>query len=308
MRSPDCPMPECAGFDKRSQYRKKRLWRYFQIRREGENSLRRVGKYRHKGAAFMQGKVEIAGVNTAKLKVLKNEETMALLRRSKEGDQEARRQLIEGNLRLVLSVIQRFSSRGENVDDLFQVGCVGLIKAIDNFDINQPVKFSTYGVPMIIGEIRRYLRDNSAIRVSRSMRDTAYRVLQVRERLLSETQREPTVEQIAKELEIPREDVVFAMDAIVDPVSLYEPVYSDGGDALCVMDQVRDTQNTDESWTERIALKDALKRLDDRERRILSLRFYEGKTQMEVSAEVGISQAQVSRLEKGAINTIKKNI
>ena len=257
----------------------------------------------------MQGKVEIAGVNTSKLKVLKNEETMALLRRTKEGDQEARRQLIEGNLRLVLSVIQRFSSRGENVDDLFQVGCVGLIKAIDNFDINQPVKFSTYGVPMIIGEIRRYLRDNSAIRVSRSMRDTAYRVLQARERLISETQREPTVEQIAKELDIPREDVVFAMDAIMDPVSLYDPVYSDsGGDTLCVMDQVRDTKNTDENWTDRIALKEAMKRLDDRERRILSLRFYEGKTQMEVSAEVGISQAQVSRLEKGAINTIKKNI
>ena len=274
----------------------------------GEDPRPPHGHYTQEGAAFMQGKVEIAGVNTAKLKVLKNEETMALLRRTKEGDQEARRQLIEGNLRLVLSVIQRFSNRGENVDDLFQVGCVGLIKAIDNFDINQPVKFSTYGVPMIIGEIRRYLRDNSAIRVSRSMRDTAYRVLQVRERLISETQREPTVEQIAKELDIPREDVVFAMDAIVDPVSLYEPVYSDGGDALCVMDQVRDTQNTDEHWTDRIALKDALKRLDDRERRILSLRFYEGKTQMEVSAEVGISQAQVSRLEKGAINTIKKNI
>nr|WP_325196445.1 RNA polymerase sporulation sigma factor SigG [uncultured Oscillibacter sp.] len=256
----------------------------------------------------MQGKVEIAGVNTAKLKVLKNDETMELLRRVKDGDQDARRQLIEGNLRLVLSVIQRFSSRGENADDLFQVGCVGLIKAIDNFDINQPVKFSTYGVPMIIGEIRRYLRDNSAIRVSRSMRDTAYRVLQVRDRLIAENQREPTVEQIAKELDIPREEVVFAMDAIVDPVSLYEPVYSDGGDAICVMDQVRDSKNTDENWTDRIALKDALKRLDERERRILSLRFYEGKTQMEVSAEVGISQAQVSRLEKGAINTIKKNI
>jgi RNA polymerase sporulation-specific sigma factor len=261
-----------------------------------------------RGAVSMQGKVEIAGVNTARLKVLKNEETMALLRRTKEGDQEARRQLIEGNLRLVLSVIQRFSNRGENVDDLFQVGCVGLIKAIDHFDINQPVKFSTYGVPMIVGEVRRYLRDNSAIRVSRSMRDTAYKVLQVRERLMAETQREPTVEQIAKELDIPREDVVFAMDAIVDPVSLYEPVYSDGGDAICVMDQVSDNQNTDESWTDRIALKDAIKRLDERERRILSLRFYEGKTQMEVSAEVGISQAQVSRLEKGAINTIKKNI
>ena len=256
----------------------------------------------------MQGKVEIAGVNTAKLKVLKNDETMELLRRVKDGDQDARRQLIEGNLRLVLSVIQRFSSRGENADDLFQVGCVGLIKAIDNFDINQPVRFSTYGVPMIIGEIRRYLRDNSAIRVSRSMRDTAYRVLQVRDRYLAEHQKEPTVEQIAQELEIPREEVVFAMDAIVDPVSLYEPVYSDGGDAICVMDQVRDTKNTDEDWTDRIALKEAIKRLDPRERRILSLRFYEGKTQMEVSAEVGISQAQVSRLEKGAINTIKKNI
>ena len=256
----------------------------------------------------MQGKVEIAGVNTAKLKVLKNDETMELLRRTKEGDQEARRQLIEGNLRLVLSVIQRFAGRGENADDLFQVGCVGLIKAIDNFDINQPVRFSTYGVPMIIGEIRRYLRDNSAIRVSRSMRDTAYRVLQVRDRYLAEHQKEPTVEQIAQELEIPREEVVFAMDAIVDPVSLYEPVYSDGGDAICVMDQVRDTKNTDEDWTDRIALKEAMKRLDPRERRILSLRFYEGKTQMEVSAEVGISQAQVSRLEKGAINTIKKNI
>ncbi|MDR3983026.1 MAG: RNA polymerase sporulation sigma factor SigG [Dysosmobacter sp.] len=256
----------------------------------------------------MQGKVEIAGVNTARLPVLKNEETMALLRRAKAGDQDARQQLIEGNLRLVLSVIQRFSSRGENADDLFQVGCVGLIKAIDNFDINQPVRFSTYGVPMIIGEIRRYLRDNSAIRVSRSMRDTAYRVLQVRDRLLAENQREPSVEQIAKELDLPREEVVFAMDAIVDPVSLYEPVYSDSGDAVCVMDQVRDTKNTDEDWTDRIALKEALKRLDPRERRILSLRFYEGKTQMEVSAEVGISQAQVSRLEKGAINTIKKNI
>ena len=256
----------------------------------------------------MQGKVEIAGVNTAKLKVLKNEETMALLRRTKEGDQAARQELIEGNLRLVLSVIQRFSSRGENADDLFQVGCVGLIKAIDNFDINQPVRFSTYGVPMIIGEIRRYLRDNSAIRVSRSMRDTAYRVLQVRDRYLAEHQKEPTVEQIAQELEIPREEVVFAMDAIVDPVSLYEPVYSDGGDAICVMDQVRDTKNTDEDWTDRIALKEAMKRLDPRERRILSLRFYEGKTQMEVSAEVGISQAQVSRLEKGAINTIRRHL
>ena len=256
----------------------------------------------------MQGKVEICGVNTSRLKVLKNEETMALLRQYQAGDQNARQQLIEGNLRLVLSVIQKFTGRGENVDDLFQVGCVGLIKAIDNFDITQPVRFSTYGVPMIIGEIRRYLRDNSAIRVSRSMRDTAYRVLQARERLVAQNQREPTVEQIAQELGIPREDVVFAMDAVVDPVSLYEPVYSDGGDSLCVMDQVRDNRNTDESWIDRIALKEAVRKLDDRERRILSLRFYEGKTQMEVSAEVGISQAQVSRLEKGAINTIRKNI
>ena len=256
----------------------------------------------------MQGKVEIAGVNTAKLRVLKNDETMELLKRAKAGDQSARQELIEGNLRLVLSVIQRFASRGENVDDLFQVGCVGLIKAIDNFDTSQMVRFSTYGVPMIIGEIRRYLRDNSAIRVSRSMRDTAYRVLQVRDRLVAENQKEPTVEQIAQELDIPREDVVFAMDAIVDPVSLYDPVYSDSGDTLCVMDQVRDNKNTDEDWTDRIALKEAMKRLDPRERRILSLRFWEGKTQMEVSAEVGISQAQVSRLEKGAINTIRKSL
>ena len=256
----------------------------------------------------MLGKVEICGVNTAKLPTLKSDEMTELLRRSHLGDERARETLIQGNLRLVLSVIQRFASRGENADDLFQVGCVGLIKAIDNFDVSQNVRFSTYGVPMIIGEIRRYLRDNSAIRVSRSMRDTAYKVLQVRDRYLAENQREPTVEQIAQELGIPREEVVFAMDAIVDPVSLYEPVYSDGGDAICVMDQVSDTRNTDEAWTDRIALKEAMKRLDDRERRILSLRFYEGKTQMEVSAEVGISQAQVSRLEKGAINTIKKNI
>ncbi|MET0015784.1 RNA polymerase sporulation sigma factor SigG [Oscillibacter sp.] len=256
----------------------------------------------------MQGKVEICGVNTSKLKVLKNEETMNLLRRTKAGDKEARQKLIEGNLRLVLSVIQKFSNRGENADDLFQVGCVGLIKAIDNFDVSQPVRFSTYGVPMIVGEIRRYLRDNSAIRVSRSMRDTAYRVLQMRDKLIGENQREPSVEQIAKALDIPREEVVFAMDAITDPVSLYEPVYSDSGDTLCVMDQVRDKKNTDENWVDHIALKEALRRLSDRERRILALRFYEGKTQMEVSAEVGISQAQVSRLEKGAIDTIRKNL
>jgi RNA polymerase sporulation-specific sigma factor len=257
----------------------------------------------------MQGKVEICGVNTSKLRRLKNDETAELLRRTKQGDEKAREELIAGNLRLVLSVIQKFSGRGENADDLFQVGCIGLIKAIDNFDISQPVKFSTYGVPMIIGEIRRYLRDNSAIRVSRSMRDTAYRVLQTKEKLMGETQREPTVEQIAKELGIPREEVVFALDAIMDPVSLYDPVYSDGsGEAICVMDQVSDTKNTDESWIEQIALKEAVRHLSDREKRILALRFYDGKTQMEVSSEVGISQAQVSRLEKNAISQIKKGL
>ena len=256
----------------------------------------------------MQGKVEICGVNTAKLKVLKNAETIALLKRTKEGDQQARQELIEGNLRLVLSVIQKFVGRGENADDLFQIGCIGLIKAIDNFDITQPVRFSTYGVPMIVGEIRRYLRDNSSIRVSRSMRDTAYHVLQVKEKIINQTQREPTVEEIAKELDIPREEVVFALDAVVAPVSLYEPIYSDGGDAICVMDQVSDTKNTDESWLEQIALKDAIQHLTPRERHILTLRFCEGKTQMEVSREVGISQAQVSRLEKNAINQIKKDL
>ena len=256
----------------------------------------------------MQGKVEICGVNTARLPVLKNEEMMALLRRTKEGDRAAREQLICGNLRLVLSVIQRFLGRGENVDDLFQVGCIGLIKAIDNFDIRQNVRFSTYGVPMIVGEIRRYLRDNSAIRVSRSMRDTAYRVLQAREKLQRENQREPTVEQIAKELDLPREEVVFAMDAVVDPVSLFDPVYSDGGDTVCVMDQVRDTRNTDESWLDRIALREAVDKLSPREQRILAMRFYDGKTQMEVSGEIGISQAQVSRLEKNAISTIRRNL
>lgn len=210
----------------------------------------------------------------------------------------AREKLIRGNLRLVLSVLQRFASRGENMDDLFQVGCIGLIKAVDNFDINQPVRFSTYGVPMIVGEIRRYLRDNSAIRVSRSLRDTAYKVLQARERLLRQSQREPTVEQLAQELAIPREEVVLAMDAIVDPVSLYEPIYSEGGDTVCVMDQVSDRRCTDESWIQRIALKDAISRLTPRERSILMMRFNQGKTQMEVSAQIGISQAQVSRLER----------
>ena len=256
----------------------------------------------------MQGKVEICGVNTSKLKVLKNEEIEALLRRTKQGDMQAREELIAGNLRLVLSVIQKFSNRGENVDDLFQVGCIGLIKAIDNFNIDLDVRFSTYGVPMIVGEIRRYLRDNSALRVSRSMRDTAYKVLQAKERFLAEHQREPSVEEVARELDIKREDVVFALDAIADPVRLYEPVYSDGGDTICVMDQVKDSKNTDESWLEQIALKEAIAKLSERERHILSLRFFQGKTQMEVSAEVGISQAQVSRLEKNAINQIKKNL
>ena len=256
----------------------------------------------------MQGKVEICGVNTAKLKVLKNEETAELLKRTKQGDMKAREELIAGNLRLVLSVIQKFTNRGENVDDLFQVGCIGLIKAIDNFNVDLDVRFSTYGVPMIIGEIRRYLRDNSSLRVSRSMRDTAYKVLQAKERYISEHQKEPTIEEIAQMLEIKREEVVFALDAIVDPVSLYEPVYDHGGDTICVMDQVRDSKNTDESWLEQIALKEAMNRLSDRERKILNLRFFEGKTQMEVSAEVGISQAQVSRLEKNAISQIKKNL
>ena len=254
----------------------------------------------------MQGK--ICGVNTSKLKVLKSEETMELLKRARGGDMEAREQLIAGNLRLVLSVIQKFTNRGENVDDLFQVGCIGLIKAIDNFNTDLDVRFSTYGVPMIVGEIRRYLRDNSSLRVSRSMRDTAYKVLQAKEKYISEHQKEPTIEEIAKILEIKREEVVFALDAIVDPVSLYEPVYDHGGDTICVMDQVRDSKNTDESWLEQIALKEAMNRLSDRERKILNLRFFEGKTQMEVSAEVGISQAQVSRLEKNAISQIKKNL
>ena len=256
----------------------------------------------------MVNKVEICGVNTAKLPLYKEAEMMQMIEKIQAGDKQARDEFIQGNLRLVLSVIQRFSNRGENPDDLFQVGCIGLIKALDNFDLSHGVKFSTYAVPMIIGEIRRYLRDNSALRVSRSMRDTAYKVLRARETLLAETQREPTVEQIAQYLSIPREEVVLAMDAIVDPVSLYEPIYSEGGDTVCVMDQVSDRRCTDESWIQRIALKDAISRLTPRERSILMMRFNQGKTQMEVSAQIGISQAQVSRLEKGAIRAIKKEL
>ena len=256
----------------------------------------------------MQGKVEICGVNTSKLKVLKNDEMMELLRRTKEGDESARQKLIEGNLRLVLSVIQRFDRRGENADDLFQVGCIGLIKAIDNFNIDMDVKFSTYGVPMIIGEIRRYLRDNSSLRVSRSLRDMAYKILQAKESFMAQHQREPTLEEIAKILDARREDVVIALEAITDPVSLFEPVYSDSGDTVCVMDQVKDIKNTDESLLDRIALKDAVDKLPEREKKILALRFFQGKTQMEVSAEVGISQAQVSRLEKSALEQIRKGM
>ena len=256
----------------------------------------------------MQHKVEICGVNTAKLKVLKSSEMQELLLRTKAGDMQAREELIAGNLRLVLSVIQRFANRGENADDLFQVGCIGLIKAIDNFNTDLDVKFSTYGVPMIVGEIRRYLRDNSTMRVSRAMRDTAYKVLQAKEAYMAQHQREPSIEEIAKILDLKREDVVFSLDAILEPVSLYEPVYSDSGDTICVMDQVKDNKNNDEMWVERIALKEAVGHLTERERKILSMRFFQGKTQMEVSTEIGISQAQVSRLEKNALRQIRKEM
>ena len=255
-----------------------------------------------------RGKVEISGVNTAKLPVLSREEAKELFLQARAGSQEAREKLIQGNLRLVLSVIKKFDGRNENPDDLFQVGCVGLIKGIDNFNVDLDVFPSTYLVPMIVGEIRRYLRDNSAVRVSRSMRDTAYKVLQAKEAFLAEHQREPSVEEIADRLDLKREDVVFALDAIVDPVSLYEPVYSDGGDTICVMDQVRDQKNTDENWLEQIALREAMEHLSDREKTILRLRFFEGKTQMEVSGEIGISQAQVSRLENNALKHIRENI
>ena len=255
----------------------------------------------------MQGKVEICGVNTARLKVLSQQEMDSLLLRASKGDEQARQELIEGNLRLVLSVIQRFDKRGESPDDLFQVGCIGLMKAISNFDPTKQVRFSTYGVPMIAGEVRRYLRDNSAIRVSRSIRDVAYKVLQCKEALILRLGRDPTIEEISGELLLPTADVAEALDAVCAPVSLHEPVYTDGGDPLTVMDQVRDHKNTDENWMERIALRSAFQNLNDREKQILSLRFVGGKTQMEVADHLGISQAQVSRLEKGAINTMRKS-
>ena len=260
----------------------------------------------------MTNKVEICGVNTSKLPVLSREEKNKLFIKIKNGDLQARETFVKGNLRLVLSVIQRFNNRGdhsdENVDDLFQVGCIGLIKAIDNFDLSQNVQFSTYAVPMIIGEIRRYLRDNNSIRVSRSLKDIAYKAMHVKERLISKNSKEPTISEIAKELDLPKEDVVFALDAIADPVSLFEPIYHDGGEAIYVMDQVKDTKNVDENWLENIALSEAMKHLDEREKHILNLRFFQSRTQMEVAEEIGISQAQVSRLEKSALKQLRKYV
>lgn len=254
----------------------------------------------------MLNKVEICGVNTAKLPILNSQEKKELFDRILQGDEEARQQYIYGNLRLVLSVIHRFSNRGEYMDDLFQVGCIGLIKAIDNFDVSQEVKFSTYAVPMIIGEVRRYLRDNNPIRVSRSLRDTAYKALQAKERLMGEKSKEPTIEEIAKELGMPKESVVLALDAIQDPISLFEPVFHDGGDTLFVMDQVSDEKNGDSLWLENLSINDAMERLTEREKKILDLRFFQGKTQTEVSTEIGISQAKVSRLEKNALKHMRK--
>ncbi len=251
------------------------------------------------------GKVEICGVNTSKLKVLSNDEKKKLLIKIKQGDTQAREEFVNGNLKLVLSVVQKFAGRGESMDDLFQVGCIGLIKAIDNFDLSQNVFFSTYAVPMIIGEIRRYLRDNNTIRVSRSMRDTAYKALCVKEKMTNSNFKEPTVEEIAKELNIPREDIIIALDSIVDPVSLYDPVYNDGNDAIYVMDQIKNTSENDDNWLDEITIKEAIESLGEREKRILNLRFFKGLTQTEVAKEIGISQAQVSRLEKNAIDKIK---
>ncbi len=257
--------------------------------------------------AYAQSKVEICGVNTAKLQTLKNDEMRELLDRSHHGDKDARDKLICGNLRLVLSVIQRFTSRGENPDDLFQVGCIGLIKAIDNFDPSHEVMFSTYGVPMISGEVKRFLRDNNAVRVSRSMRDTAYRAMQIKEQLTNENGKEPNITEIAKRMELPPEDIVIALESIVEPVSLYEPVFSDGGDTIYIMDQVKGG-TTDGDWLEEIAMREAIRELTDRERKILSMRFIDCKTQTEVAGEIGISQAQVSRLENGAMSRIKAEL
>lgn len=253
-------------------------------------------------------KVEICGVNTAKLPVIPSDKMLELFINLRSGDTSARETLIKGNLRLVLSVVQRFNNRGEYIDDLFQVGCIGLMKAIDNFDLGQNVRFSTYAVPMIIGEIRRYLRDNNSIRVSRSLRDIAYKALQVRDSLVNRNSKEPSLNEIADELSIPREELVFALDAIQEPISLFEPIYHDGGDPIHVMDQIKDEKNQDTSWLENIAIKEALEKLNERESLILSLRFFEGKTQMEVAEEIGISQAQVSRLEKAALMHLRKYI
>ncbi len=253
-------------------------------------------------------KVEICGVDTSKLPVLKNDKMTALFRQYQAGDEQAREELIHSNLRLVLSVLQRFANRNENPDDLFQVGCIGLMKAIDNFDLSQNVKFSTYAVPMIIGEIRRYIRDNNPIRVSRSLRDIAYKALQTREQLTAQYGREPSIEQIAKSLELTSEEVTAALDAIQDPISLYDPIYNDGGDPIYIMDQICDTKNTDFHWLENIAIKQALNKLTPREQMIIDLRFFQGKTQMEVADEISISQAQVSRLEKGALQTMRKYV
>ena len=253
-------------------------------------------------------KVEICGVNTSKLQTLSDEEKRDLLKKSKAGDEEARQKLIYGNLRLVLSIIQRFTNRNENMDDLFQVGCIGLVKAVDNFNLALDVKFSTYAVPMIIGEIRRYLRDNNSIRISRSIRDLAYRALQAREELIKIKEREPTTEEIAEKIGESRENVYRAMEAIVEPISLYEPVYSENGDSLYVVDQLCDTSSSDEMWLESIALREAMKTLTERERTIINLRFYKNKTQVEIAEEIGISQAQVSRLEKGALERMRKQI
>lgn len=254
----------------------------------------------------MINKVEIANVNTSKLQVLTNKENKELFEKMKNGDKSAREKIISGNLRLVLSVIQRFCGRGENADDLFQIGCVGLIKAIDNFDTTLDIQLSTYAVPMIIGEVRRYLRDNNMVRVSRSIRDLAYKILQVKERIIKENGKEPTIEEIAKELKVDKEEVVMSLDAIQDPVSLQEPVYNDGNDNLSIMDQVKDKKNTDEQWAENITMNEALKKLNEKERMIIDKRFFLGKTQMEVADEIGISQAQVSRLEKTALEHMKR--